>query len=323
MEYYPKTLSEFEDRFSTEQACRDYLYELRWPSGFRCPRCDHDKAWPVSNVLYECAKCKYHLSVIAGTVFQDTHKSLTLWFRAIWWLTGQKNGASALGMQRMLSLGSYRTAWSWLHKLRRAMVRPGRENLFGEVEVDETLYGGEKPGKRGRGAEGKALIAVAVEDRGVGIGRIRLRRITDASAKSLNKFLEDNVESGSTIRTDGWKGYNHVTKYGYFHVVENQSASVGEHSLPLVHTIASLLKRWLLGTHQGAVSHYHLDYYLDEFTFRFNRRTSAHRGKLFYRLLQNAVIINPVPYQSIIKSDDRRLKTVFPDNTNEVGDIDF
>jgi transposase-like protein len=310
MEYYPKTLSEFETRFSTEQACRDYLYQLRWPDGFRCPRCGHDKVWPVGDFLYECASCKYHLSVITGTIFQDTHKSLTLWFRAIWWVTGQKNGASALGMQRMLSLGSYRTAWSWLHKLRRAMVSPGRENLFGEVEVDETLYGGEKPGKRGRGAVGKVLIAVAVEDKGVGIGRIRLRRIADASAKSLNKFLGDNVEKGSTIRTDGWKGYNQVEKSGYIHVVENQTVSVGENSLPLVHRIASLLKRWLLGTHQGAVSHDHLDYYLDEFTFRFNRRTSAHRGKLFYRLLQNAVIIDPVPYQNIKSGASREVENM-------------
>ena len=172
MEDYPKTLFEFEERFSSDEACRDYLYNLRWANGFKCPSCKYHKAWPIGKVLYECAKCHHQSSVIAGTIFQDTHKPLTLWFRAIWWITGQKFGASALGMQRMLGLGSYRTAWTWMHRLRRAMIKPGREKLFGEVEIDETYYGGEKPGKRGRGAIGKALIAVAVEDKGVGIGAV-------------------------------------------------------------------------------------------------------------------------------------------------------
>lgn len=301
MEDYPKTLTEFETRFSTEQDCRDYLFQVRWPNGFICPHCGSKKAWPVGEILFHCANCDYRVSVIAGTIFQDTHKSLTLWFRAIWWMTGQKNGASALGLKRMLGLGSYRTAWAWLHKLRRAMVRPGREKLSEEVEVDETYYGGEKPGKRGRGAEGKALIIIAVEDKGVGVGRIRLKQVPDASADSLSPFIQENIEPGSTIHTDAWCGYNQLTRLGYKHNVTNQRSSVGENPLPLVHQIASLLKRWLLGTHQGAISHEQLNYYLDEYTFRFNRRTSEHRGKLFYRLLQNATQIEPTTFDKIVK----------------------
>lgn len=293
---FPETLIEFEEQFSTEEDCRNYLFQLRWPDGFHCPKCGHNKSWPVGKTLFECTHCGNQTSVIAGTIFQGTHKSLTVWFRVIWWVTGQKNGASALGIKRMLGLGSYKTAWAWLHKLRRAMVTPGREKLSEEVEVDETYYGGEKTGKRGRGAEGKTLIAIAVEDKGIGIGRVRLRRIQDASAESLSHFIKENIDIGSTIRTDGWRGYNRLIDMGYNHSITVQGINVGENPLPLVHIVASLLKRWLLGTHQGAVSHDQLDYYLDEFTFRFNRRTSKHRGKLFYRLLQNAVQVEPVPF---------------------------
>jgi transposase-like protein len=296
MEEYPRSLAEFEAWFFSEQACRDYLYRLRWPNGFICPRCGSLKAWPIGTMLYECSSCHSQVSVIAGTIFQDTHKPLTVWFRAIWWVTGQKNGASALGLKRILGLGSYRTAWTWLHKLRRAMIRPSRDRLSGIVEVDETFIGGEKPGKRGRGAAGKVIVGIAVEDKGdEGIGRIRLGILTDASADSLTTFLEDRVVGGSTIRTDDWLGYNTLASAGYRHV------SVKKNELKLAHLVASLLKRWLLGTHQGAVSPEHLAYYLDEYTFRFNRRTSTHRGKLFMRLLENAVQIDPVTHGQIVR----------------------
>ena len=213
MEDYPKTLTEFEARFSTEEACRDYLFQLRWPNGFVCPRCGHEKAWFGNMSLFQCGGCNYIMSVIAGTIFQDTHKPLTLWFRAIWWITSQKSGASALSMKNILGLGSYRTAWAWLHKLRRAMVRPEREKLSDEVEVDETYIGGERPGKRGRGAQGKALVVVAVEDKGIGFGRIRLRHISAASANNINRFIQESIELGSTVRTDAWLGYNHFNSF--------------------------------------------------------------------------------------------------------------
>ena len=305
MEDYPRTLAEFEALFPAESACRDYLFRLRWPDGFRCPRCGHRKAWPVGRALFECAGCGYQTSVIAGTIFQDTHKSLTLWFRAIWWVTSQKSGASALGLQRVLGLGGYQTAWAWLHKLRRAMVRPGRDRLTGRVEVDETYLGGVKPGKRGRGAAGKALIVVAAQEDGPGIGRIRMRRIPDASAGSLQPFLVEAIASGSVVHTDGWDGYTGLDRRGYVHQVTVRKAGATQ-LLPRVHRVVALLKRWLLGTHQGAVSPAHLDYYLDEFTFRFNRRTSRYRGKLFFRLVQQAVAVEPIPYARMVKYSQGR-----------------
>ncbi len=187
----------------------------------------------------------------------------------------------------------------WLHKLRSAMVRPGRDRLSGIVEVDETYIGGQKPGKRGRGAGGKILVVIAVEDKTTCFGRIRLRRVADASAKSLVPAVQESVEQGSVVRTDGWSGYVPLPSDEYKHLVVRPSGEVGENMLPLAHRVASLLKRWLAGTHQGAVRASHIDYYLDEFTFRFNRRTSLSRGKLFYRLVQQAVTIAPVTKQDI------------------------
>lgn len=303
MEDYPKDLLEFEARFSTDEACREYLFRLRWPEGFCCPHCQGTNAWGTKRGLYKCQTCHQHVSVTAGTIFHGSRKPLRLWFRAMWQITSQKYGANALGLQRVLGLGSYHTAWEWLHKLRRAMVRPGRDCLKGVVEVDETYLGGKKPGQRGRGAEGKALIVVAVEDtsgtRKTGIGRIRLQRVPDASAQSLNAFMNSWITVGSTVRTDGWSGYAQLPEHGYVHVLAREGSSVGEDELALCHRIIALFKRWLLGTYQGAVRPEHLDYYLDEYTFRFNRRTSRSRGKLFYRLVQQAVVIEPVTGKEI------------------------
>jgi len=299
MEDYPRTLLEFEQRFSSDQACRDYLFRLRWPDGFHCPRCQHQDAWKTERGLYHCKHCNFQTSITAGTIFQDTSKPLLLWFRAMWYVTNQKHGVSALGLQRALGLGSYRTAWTWLHKLRYAMVRPGRDRLSGIVEVDETYLGGQKPGKRGRGAAGKALVLVAAQEDRNRIGRIRLRRVVDASAKSLEAAVQEGVEPGTVVRTDGWGGYSQLESLGYAHQVIRQDSHIGENLLPLVNRVVSLLKRWLLGTHQGAVSVSHLDYYLDEFTFRFNRRTFRSRGKLFYRIVQQAAAVEPLPASRI------------------------
>jgi len=291
---------EFETRFSTEESCRAYLFQLRWPDGFACPRCSHEKAWPIGSTLFQCAKCGYRTSVIAGTVFQDTKKPLRLWFRAIWHLTSQKNGANALGLQRVLGLGSYHIAWTWLHKLRRAMVQPGRDRLSGTVQVDEVYIGGAKPGKRGRGAAGKALVVVMVEVKEGKIGRIRLRRVPDASGPSLEGAVEEGVELGSGVHTDGWGGYGQLSELGYVHKVIREEADVGRNLLPKVNRVVALLKRWLLGTYQGGIHLSHLDYYLDEFAFRFNRRASRSRGKLFYRLVQQAAAIGPVHGHDIL-----------------------
>ena len=217
----------------------------------------------------------------------------------MWYVTNQKHGVSAMGLQRLLGLRSYRTAWLWLHRLRHAMVRPGRDKLSGVVEVDEAYIGGKKPGKRGRGAAGKTLVVIAVEDKGKEFGRIRLQQVQDASGRSLIPAVESSVEPGSTVRTDEWGGYGDLASVGYMHTVVSRKAAVGENLLPLVNRVAALLKRWLEGTHQGAVHSSHLQYYLDEFTFRFNRRTSASRGKLFYRLVQQAVAVDALRGQQI------------------------
>jgi transposase-like protein len=285
---------EFREQFATEQACRDYLAALRWPRGFICPQCQETKAWEMQRGIYWCRSCGYQASVTAGTLFNDTHKPLRVWFEAMWYVTNQKSGVSALGLQRVLGLGSYHTAWNWLHKLRRAMVRPGRDRLDGVIEVDEIFIGGERPGKRGRGAAGKTLVVVAVQEGEKGIGRIRMRRVADAAGESLEPAVWEMVEPGSIVRTDGWRGYNGLTELGYQHKVIRKHPDLGDNLLPLVNRVASLLKRWLLGTHQGAVQHSHLEYYLDEYTFRFNRRTSRSRGLLFYRLVSQAIDLGPV-----------------------------
>jgi transposase-like protein len=225
-----------------------------------------------------------------------------MWFQAMWYVTSQKLGGSALGLQRVLGLGSYQTAWAWLHKLRRAMVQPGRDRLRGCVEVDETYVGGEEEGVRGRETEDKAIVVVAAEEDGRGIGRIRLGRVLDLSAESMHPFVEKSIAPGSVVHTDGWLAYRGIETKGYTHkvTVVSKSDESAHQLMPRVHRVAALLKRWLLGTHQGAVSLKHLDYYLDEYTFRFNRRRSRARGLLFYRLLQNSVVVEPVPYRRIV-----------------------
>ena len=252
MEDYPRNLSEFEVRFASEEACREYLFRLRWPDGFRCPRCGQGRSWPLRGGLRQCAGCAHQTSVTAGTIFQDTRTSLQLWFRAMWWVTIQKNGASALGLQRVLGLRRYETAWTWLHKLRRAMVRPGRDLLAGRVEVDETYLGGEEEGLRGRHLGTKTLIVVAAQEDGPRIGRIRMRQIADASAESLLPFVAESIAPGSVVHTDGWHGYSPLGTKGYVHEVtklHGQKKAASE-LLPRVHRVVSLLKRWLMGTHQ-------------------------------------------------------------------------
>ena len=291
---------DLEQRFADDDACRQYLFLLRWPTGFICPRCGGKTSWPIRGGRWLCSECRYQASITAGTVFQDSHLPLTIWFRAMWQMTSQKNGMSALGMQRVLGLGSYKTAWAMLHKLRRAMVRPGRERLRGTVEVDECYWGGEEEGVTGRLTEDKAMILVAAEVAGEGIGRVRLRRALDLTKRTLHGFIGDVVEPGTTVRTDGLPAYLGLEGYTHDRQVQRRQPK-GQHLLPRVHRAVSLLKRWLLGTHQGAISHEHLDDYLDEFTFRFNRRMAASRGKLFYRLAQQTMQVEPAPFRSLVK----------------------
>ena len=298
------TFDEFIKRFMTEEQCREYLYQLRWPDGFVCPKCEQAaKAYSIGDSLFKCSKCGHQTSVIAGTIFQDTRKSLRNWFTAIWWVTTQKNGASAAGLQQVLGLGSYQTAWTWLHKIRSAMVNPNRTKLIGTVEVDECYIGGEEHGgKRGRGTENKSIVVIGVEllEGKNQMGRVRMKVVPDVSGDSLVGFIKENVVQGSTIITDGWSGFASVGASGYTHAVAKKFEVADEKNLlPHVHMIVSLLKRWLLGTHQGAVQEMHLQAYLDEYVFRFNRRKSAKRGLLFYRLLESAMHIPPTTYADL------------------------
>lgn len=308
---YPRDWNQFLDWFADEDACLSYLEQLRWPGGFVCPRCgEASEPYRSSRGRLMCRACRHQCTVTAGTVFDKTRTPLRSWLAAAWYVTSQKYGVSALGLQRVLGLGSYQTSWAMLHRYRRAMVRPGRDRLNGKVEVDETYVGMRDPSKSFKGAKPKSrtfrtLVAIAVEmQEPKGFGRIRLRRVPAASERYLLPFVCGAVEPGASVHTDGSAAYRSLSQHGYVH---QQSVHLGSDdpahvSMPGVHRLASLLKRWLLGTHQGAVQPSQLDYYLDEFTFRFNRRTSRSRGLLFYRLLEQAVVTQPVTYQRIAAS---------------------
>lgn len=305
---YPRNVTEFERWFADDGACIEFLAGLRWPDGFACPSCEGRDAWVTKRGQRMCRGCGRQVSVKAGTVFHGARVPLTIWFRAAWWVVGQKQGANAMALQRLLGLGSYQTAWHLLHRLRHAMVRVERTRLSGTVEVDETLVGGFHKGKRGRDLSRKALVVIAAECRGDAIGRIRMRRALDSGAASLVGFVCESVEPGSTVITDGLATYRSLPKKGYSHDRRVQlGASCGpDEILPRVHRVASLLKRWLLGTHQGSVHRDHLDAYLDEFCFRFNRRTSRSRGLLFLRLMQNAVRVGPLHYEQLVSRTTHR-----------------
>jgi len=257
--------------------------------------------------LRSCCSCGSRTSVTAGTLFDRRRSPLTVWFTACWMFAAQKDGVSALSLQRALEMGSYQTAWAMLHRLRSVLVRPGRERLTGTVEVDETYIGGEEPGLAGGRAKGKkALVGVAVEViEPRGHGRCRMTILRDGSAASLHPFVTENVEPGATVITDGWQGYAGTDKLGYHREARSQRAARarGEDAgalLPGVHRVASLAQRWLLGTHQGRVDDGHPQSYLNEFAFRFNRRGSRCRGMVFYRVLELAVGHQPVRYRDLV-----------------------
>jgi transposase-like protein len=316
--HFPRSSDEFQAWFRTDAECLDYLAWLRWPTGFVCPRCHNEGGWETGDGRFMCRACEARTSVTAGTIFDRTRTPLTVWFLSCWLFASGKDGISAQSLKRTLEIGSYQTIWTLLHRLRSSLVRPGRERLSGAVQVDETDIGGVEPGLTGGRAKGKkALVVIAGEVRGPNrIGRCRMQVVADASADSLHKFVKDNVEPGSTVITDAWPSYNGLDKLGYIHEPRNQSAAEarGEDSgllLPVVHRLASLVKRWLLGTHQGRVENSHLPAYLNEFVFRFNRRSSRSRGMLFFRVLELAVMHEPVRYDDLIV--ERRPRKVPPE----------
>jgi transposase-like protein len=301
---FPSTEAEFRTRFVDERRCREYLARLKWPEGFRCAHCGDGAAYflPSKRVFYECIGCRRQVSVIAGTIFEQSKKPLALWFRAIFEVTASKQGISAAELQRKLGLGSYQTAWSWLQKIRSAVVRPNREPLAGEVEIDESYVGGPEPGKPGRAAEKKTIVAAAVEKRGRGCGRVRLGVIANVSADALTAFVRKHLGDDETAHTDGWRGYAQLGKTGYRHIVSvlSQLDQTAAEVLPRVHLIFSLLKRWILGTHQGSVSLKYLDAYLEEFTFRFNRRRAGRITHGAMQLLGMAMATPPRPFWKIV-----------------------
>ncbi len=247
---YPRSYGEFLAWFPDDEACLDYLDWLRWSNGFSCPRCEGETAWRLSDGRWWCAECRRRISVTAGTIYHRTQTPLTLWFAAAWYMTSSKNGVAAKTLHRLLSFGSYQTVWAMLHRYRNAMVRPGRDRLCGDVEVNETMIGGVKPGKRGRGAQGKVLVAVAVEQTPPkGFGRCRLKVIPNAQSPTLRSFLLDQVEPGSTLITDGLSSYHGAAGSDYVHnpTPVKGSGMKAHELLPGVHQGASLVKRWLLG----------------------------------------------------------------------------
>ena len=308
-EDYPKNFQEFLARFQKDKDCWDYLFMIRWPKGFCCGSCEGKEYYINKRKVVECKNCGHQISITSGTILQGTRKPLLLWFHVMWWVAAQKTGVSASNFKDFMGLGSYETAWTWLHKLRRAMVRQNREKLTGEIEVDETFIGGIEFGekedgsyKTGRGGIEKTLVVVAVECHGKQIGRVRFKCIDNASGESLTKFIESNIEQGSTIITDGWSGYSKLAKSGNYNHVKKPILGSGHEAhelLPHVHMVDSLLKRWINGTHQGNISTKYLEFYLDEYAFRFNRKLSTHRGKLFYRLIQQAMATSPKPLKTI------------------------
>ncbi len=299
---YPRTYQEFRDWFSDDRVRLEYLGRLRWPDGFTCPRCGGRDSWRTAARLWMCAGCGVKTSATAGTIFHRSHSPISTWFAAVWFVTSQKNGVSAQGLQRVLGFGSDETAWAWLHKLRRAMVRPDRERLSGIVEVDESFTGGQSPGRKG-GSTLKVPVMIAVERTGKrALGRVRLAVAEAPNTNELVEFACQVVEPGSTIRTDGARVFRKLETMGYAHdyVTVYNSLDPAHELLPGVHMVSSLLKRWIAGTHHQRISDKHLPYYLDEYTFRFNRRKSRARGLLFYRLLQQALATDPHPLSELI-----------------------
>jgi transposase-like protein len=303
----PRDLPSFLERFGTDEACRAYLVRARWPAGFRCDGCGHDQAYSHrKRLIEECAACGKQHSIRAGTIFEQTKTGLARWLLAIYLVTSSKGGISAMELQRQMGFASYGTAWAWLHKIRRAMVVPGRRPLGERVEADETLVGGARPGKPGRGAAGKTVVAGAVESRrgqahGRRLGRLRLQAVRDASASNLVGFLGQNVLRPAEVVTDGWSGYRGLDAEGYAHAPINLARSWGDAALrlPAIHLVFGLAKRWLLGTHHGAVSAKHLQAYLDEYVFRFNRRTANSIAHRCARLIEQAVLTQPTTYRAI------------------------
>lgn len=297
---YPNTKVAFHECFGSEEACRAQLVRVRWPSGPACPRCGNDKITTSPSLAYWCGRCRYTFTVLSKSLFADTHKPLKLWFEAIWHIANQWSGTSAVEIQHLLGLGSYRTAWTWLHKLRRAMVHPGRDQLSGIVELTEAHIGARARDKVSRDAGRPSLVLIAVQAAGLKAGRIRLMRIADTSAGSLEPAVVEALRPGTRVLTHDLPGYGGLRALGYDHGVIRAPITPGKSPLSRAAQTVRILQRWLHFTHQDGVQASHLDYYLDEFTFRFNRWRTASPWQRFSRLLHGAVTMQPVIYETLV-----------------------
>jgi len=302
-------MREFQRQFATEEACQDYLVSCRWADGYTCPRCRHARAYRLTKQRrWQCAACRYQVSLTAGTILHNTKTPLTTWFWATYLTVTDKRGLSALLLQRQLALRRYETAWMLLHKLRRAMVNAAREPLRGDVEVDDTWIGGPQAGLRGsRQLKGRraALVVVAVENRGGVTGRARMAVIPDFKATTLTAFIQQHIALGSTIYTDGLKQFTPVA--GFRHVARTQPRQSAlrrgaKSAVPLADRAIGNLQQWLIGTHHG-VSRAQLQVYLDEFVFRHNRRRTPTAA--FQTLLGLGTGHPPTPYQRIRGARDQ------------------
>ena len=303
----PHDLPTFIERFGTDEQCHRYLCDKRWPEGFCCRACGHRQAWRLGRRnIYECAACGQQHSLLKGTIFEQTKSGLARWCLAIYLVSASKGGISALELQRQMGLGSYQTAWTWLHKIGRAMVRPGRAALTAQVEADETYGGGAEPGKPGRGG-GKSVVAgasraVVARPAAAAWAGSGWRWCPTSRPRASRASLAGTPARPATVTTDGWAAYGGLAAAGYRHAPINLSASWGDAALrlPAIHLVFSLAKRWLLGTHHGAVQAKHLPASLDELVFRFNRRTAKSISHRFARVIEHAVQLPPTTYRTLV-----------------------
>ena len=298
---FPKTAIEFEKKFATEADCRDYWIEARWGGHPACAACRSTRVWSErGGFLFECADCGHQTSLTSGTLLEKTRKPFKMWFRAVFEISSRKNGISAKELQRIMGFGSYKTAWTWLHKLRAALVRPGREKLGEHVEIDEAFVGAKNAGK--------SLVLVATETD----GRVRMAQAENNDAETLKRFADAEIAADASITTDGHAGYSAKSLGCRAHepVVQTKAERAENDALQRAHYAISLLKRWLLGTHGSAVGMKHLQAYLDEYAFRYNRRRTKGVGRIAARTIEllvahaprtmRQIIEETVPYRAIL-----------------------
>jgi hypothetical protein len=289
---FPKTAPEFERRFATEADCRAYWIEARWGGEPACAACKSTRVWAERDgTLFECAECGHQTSLTAGTLLEGTRKPLKVWFRAIFEIAARRNGISAKELQRILGFGSYRTAWTWLHKLRAALVPEGRESLGPFVQVDEALVGG-------KGSPHKELVLVAAEE----CGRVRLAHADNNDEATLKRFCDGHVAKDARVVSDGLASYNEASLGKRPHEAKVQSKEERREAdaLQQCHWNVSLLKRWLLGTHGGAVRPKYLQPYLDEYAFRHNRRRTHGVARIAARVIEHLVSHAPLPLEELV-----------------------